>query len=103
MKLHGFEIQWKYDRDNACLHQDISLEMLLKLVKVFGQVIYYSLSAPSSVGVDIEAEQRFERCNLCFIELEKVKRHLPDLSRKGGSIAKSAQELNLVLQEVSCG
>ncbi|KAG9137363.1 hypothetical protein Leryth_017702 [Lithospermum erythrorhizon] len=83
-------------------HQDISLEMLLKLAKVFGQVIYSSLSAQSSVGVDIEAEQRLERCNLCFIELEKVKRCLPDLSRRGGSIAKSAQELNLVLQEVSC-
>ncbi|GAA0160989.1 hypothetical protein LIER_17414 [Lithospermum erythrorhizon] len=84
-------------------HQDISLVMLLKLAKVFGQVIYSSLSAPSSVGVDIEAEQRLERCNLCFIELAKVKRCLPDLSRRGGSISKSAQELNLVLQEVSCG
>ena len=32
--------------------------MLLKLVRVFGSVIYSSISAPSSVGVDIEAEQR---------------------------------------------
>ncbi|KAL2545679.1 Katanin p80 WD40 repeat-containing subunit B1-like protein [Forsythia ovata] len=82
-------------------HKDISLEMLIKLVRVFGSVIYSSLSAPSSVGVDIEAEQRLERCNMCFVELEKVKRCLPLLSRRGGSIAKSAQELNLALQEVS--
>ncbi|EYU24724.1 hypothetical protein MIMGU_mgv1a015220mg [Erythranthe guttata] len=82
-------------------HQDIALDMLLKLVRVFGSVIYSSLSAPSSVGVDIEAEQRLERCNLCYTELEKVKRSLPHLSRKGGSIAKSAHELNLALQEVS--
>ncbi|XP_057962663.1 katanin p80 WD40 repeat-containing subunit B1 homolog KTN80.4 [Malania oleifera] len=81
-------------------HLGISLEMLLKLVRVFGSVIYSSLSASSSVGVDIEAEQRLERCNLCFIELEKVKRCLPALSRRGGSVAKSAQELNLALQEV---
>ncbi|KAL2518576.1 Transducin/WD40 repeat-like superfamily protein [Abeliophyllum distichum] len=81
-------------------HKDISLEMLIKLVRVFGSVIYSSLSAPSSVGVDIEAEQRLERCNMCFVELEKVKRCLPLLSRRGGSIAKSAQELNLALQEV---
>lgn len=40
-------------------HQDIALDMLLKLVRVFGYVIYSSLSAPSSVGIDIEAEQRF--------------------------------------------
>ncbi|KAL8535764.1 hypothetical protein ACS0TY_011417 [Phlomoides rotata] len=82
-------------------HQDIALDMLLKLVRVFGSVIYSSLSAPSSVGVDIEAEQRLERCNLCYVELEKVKCCLPVLSRRGGSIAKSAHELNLALQEVS--
>ncbi|CAI9785536.1 unnamed protein product [Fraxinus pennsylvanica] len=82
-------------------HKDISLEMLIKLVRVFGLMIYSSLSAQSSVGVDIEAEQRLERCNTCFVELEKVKRCLPLLSRRGGSISKSAQELNLALKEVS--
>ncbi|CAI9755273.1 unnamed protein product [Fraxinus pennsylvanica] len=81
-------------------HKDISLEMLIKLVRVFGSVIYSSLSAQSSVGVDIEAEQRLERCNMCFVELEKVKRCLPLLTRRGGSIAKSAQELNLALKEL---
>jgi len=40
-------------------HQDISLSMLLKLVKVFGSLIYTSLSTPTSVGVDIEAEKRY--------------------------------------------
>ncbi|XP_022957041.1 katanin p80 WD40 repeat-containing subunit B1 homolog [Cucurbita moschata] len=78
---------------------DISMEMLVKLVRTFGSVIYSTLSATSSVGVNIEAEQRLERCNICFIELEKVKRCLPALIRKRGSVAKSAQELNLALQE----
>lgn len=32
--------------------------MLVKLVRVFGSVIYSAVSASSSVGVDIEAEQR---------------------------------------------
>lgn len=82
-------------------HQGLSLELLLKLVRVFGSVIYSSRQASASVGVDIEAEQRLERCNLCYVELEKVKRFLPDLTRRGGSIAKSAHELNLALQEVS--
>ncbi|KAL9324642.1 hypothetical protein ACSQ67_009499 [Phaseolus vulgaris] len=97
-------------------HQGISLEMLLKLVRIFGSVIYSTVSAPQPVGVDIEAEKRLERCNLCFPELEKVKRFLPSLSRicranftlfvvstcrRGGSIAKSAHELNLALQDVS--
>lgn len=80
-------------------HLRISLEMLLKLIKIFGSMIYSTISASSSVGVDIEAEQRLERCNLCFIELEKVKRWLPTLARRGGSVTKSAQELNLALQE----
>ncbi|KAF9587195.1 hypothetical protein IFM89_039584 [Coptis chinensis] len=78
----------------------ISLEMLLKLVKIFGSVIHSTLSASTSVGVDIQAEQRHERCNQCFIELTKVKHYLPSLTRWGGSVAKSAHELNLVLQEV---
>lgn len=41
-------------------HQDLSLDILLKLVRVFGSVIYSSLSVSSSVGVDIEAEQRYD-------------------------------------------
>lgn len=86
---------------NLDRHQNISLNMLLKLVKVFGSVIYSSISAPASVGVDIEAEQRMERYNLCFVELEKVKNWLPAFTRRGGSIAKSSQELSLALQDVS--
>ncbi|XP_074581358.1 katanin p80 WD40 repeat-containing subunit B1 homolog KTN80.3-like [Curcuma longa] len=82
-------------------HLSVSLEMLLKLVRIFGPVICSTLSAaPSSVGVDLQAEQRLDRCNLCFIELEKIKQKIPSLTRKGGSIAKTAQELNLALQEV---
>ncbi|XP_077231381.1 katanin p80 WD40 repeat-containing subunit B1 homolog KTN80.4-like isoform X2 [Tasmannia lanceolata] len=84
---------------NMDRHICISLEMLVKLVRIFGPVIHATLSASSSVGVDLQAEQRLERCNLCFIELEKVKRSLPSLTR-GGSAAKSAQELSLALQEV---
>ncbi|XP_071692470.1 katanin p80 WD40 repeat-containing subunit B1 homolog KTN80.3-like [Rutidosis leptorrhynchoides] len=82
-------------------HGVLSLELLLKLVRVFGSVIYSSLQASSPVGVDIEAEQRLERCNLCYLELEKIKRSLPILTRRGGTVAKSAHELTLALQEVS--
>ncbi|XP_071702027.1 katanin p80 WD40 repeat-containing subunit B1 homolog KTN80.4-like isoform X2 [Rutidosis leptorrhynchoides] len=82
-------------------HGVLSLELLLKLVRVFGSVIYSSLQASSSVGVDIEAEQRLERCNLCYLELEKIKRSLPLLTRRGGSVAKSAHELTIALQEFS--
>lgn len=82
-------------------HLCVSLEMLLKLVKIFGPVIHSTLSAGSSVGVDLQAEQRLERCNLCFIEFEKVKQCFLPLTRRGGSIAKSAHELNLALREVA--
>ncbi|KAG9442033.1 hypothetical protein H6P81_017887 [Aristolochia fimbriata] len=85
---------------NTERHTYISLEMLLKLVRIFGPVIRTTLSASLPVGVDLQAEQRLERCNLCFIELEKVKHNLPYLKRRGGSVAKFAQELNLALQEV---
>lgn len=37
----------------------MSLEMLLKLVAVFGPVIRSTVSASPAVGVDLQAEQRF--------------------------------------------
>ncbi|XP_068639728.1 katanin p80 WD40 repeat-containing subunit B1 homolog KTN80.4-like [Aristolochia californica] len=77
----------------------ISLETLLKLVKTFGPVIYSTMSATSSVGVDLEAEQRYERCKQCFTQLQKLKQILPSLTRRGGLLAKSAMELNLALLE----
>ncbi|XWS18331.1 hypothetical protein CRYUN_Cryun32bG0034800 [Craigia yunnanensis] len=40
-------------------HVNISLEMLLKLVAVFGPMIRSTVSAPRGVGVDLHAEQRF--------------------------------------------
>ncbi|KAF3485869.1 hypothetical protein F2Q69_00056502 [Brassica cretica] len=82
-------------------HLSVSLDLLLKLVRMYGSPIYSSLSAPASVGVDIEAEQRIERYSRCFVELEKVKACLPSLSRRGGLVAKSVLELNLAFQEVS--
>ncbi|XP_010547296.1 PREDICTED: katanin p80 WD40 repeat-containing subunit B1 homolog isoform X2 [Tarenaya hassleriana] len=78
---------------------NVSLEMLLKLVAVFGPVIRSTVSAPRIVGVDLHAEQRLEICRSCFEELQKVQKILPVLSRRGGLISRKAQELNLVLQE----
>ncbi|XP_057513549.1 katanin p80 WD40 repeat-containing subunit B1 homolog KTN80.1-like isoform X2 [Actinidia eriantha] len=80
-------------------HANISLEMLLKLVAVFGPVVRSTISAPKSVGVDLHAEQRLECCNQCFIQLQKVQKILPVLIRRGGLLAKCAQELNLVIQQ----
>ncbi|KAK3143357.1 hypothetical protein QOZ80_4AG0299350 [Eleusine coracana subsp. coracana] len=82
-------------------HLAVSLELLVKLIRTFGPVIHSTVSAgPSSVGVDLQAEQRRERCNLCFIELEKVKTKIPLLTRRKGAVANAAQELTLVFQEV---
>lgn len=39
-------------------HVNVSLEMLLKLVAVFGTMIRSTVSARRSVGVDLHAEQR---------------------------------------------
>ncbi|ESQ40784.1 hypothetical protein EUTSA_v10012683mg [Eutrema salsugineum] len=82
-------------------HLSVCLDLLLKLVRMYGSQIYSSLSAPSSVGVDIEAEQRMERYSRCFVELEKIKACLPSLARRGGLVAKTIHELNLTFQEVS--
>ncbi|CAN8298741.1 unnamed protein product [Cochlearia groenlandica] len=86
---------------NTDRHLSVCLDLLLKLVRMYGLQIYSSLSAPSSVGVDIEAEQRMERYSRCFVELEKIKACLPSLERRGGLVAKTIHELNLIFQEVS--
>ncbi|KAL2627236.1 hypothetical protein AAZX31_07G177000 [Glycine max] len=80
-------------------HVKVSLDMLLKLVAVFGPTVRSTISAPPSVGVDLHAEQRRECSNQCFMQLQKIRLILPILIRRGGLLAKSAQELNLVLQQ----
>ncbi|KAK4271465.1 hypothetical protein QN277_020159 [Acacia crassicarpa] len=81
-------------------HVKLSLDLQLKLVSVFGPTIHSTIRAPPSVGVDLHAEQRREYCNQCFLQLQKVQQILPLLiSRRGGLLARSAQELNLVLQQ----
>ncbi|KAE8733229.1 Transducin/WD40 repeat-like superfamily protein isoform 2 [Hibiscus syriacus] len=62
-------------------HVNISLDMLLKLVAVFGPMIHSTVSAPRGVGVDLHAEQRRECCNQCFIQLQKNQKLLPPLVR----------------------
>lgn len=42
-----------------CRHATVSLEMLLKLVAVFGPVIRSTISARPAVGVNLQAEQRY--------------------------------------------
>lgn len=79
-------------------HVKMSLEMLLKLVAAFGPTIRSTISAPPAVGVDLHQEQRIESCKQCFGQLQQIPAVLPALARRGGSLAKSALELSLVLQ-----
>ncbi|CAM8989583.1 unnamed protein product [Rhodiola kirilowii] len=79
-------------------HTTVSLDLLLKLVAVFGSMIFATASAPPSVGVDLHADERREWCNQCFAQLQNIQQTLPSLIRRGGAVARSAQELNLVLQ-----
>ncbi|CAH2047867.1 unnamed protein product [Thlaspi arvense] len=77
---------------------NVGLEMLLKLVAVFGTVVQSTVTARRSVGVDLHAEERLQICQSCSAELQKIQKILPLLTRRGGLIARKAQELNLVLQ-----
>ncbi|XP_010905604.1 katanin p80 WD40 repeat-containing subunit B1 homolog KTN80.4 isoform X1 [Elaeis guineensis] len=81
-------------------HLIVALEMLLELVKIFGPVIHSTMSASSLVGVDLQAEQRLERCSNCFNHLEKIKQMLPSLIRREGLLGRHAQELNLFLLDL---
>ncbi|KAK1325157.1 hypothetical protein QJS10_CPA01g02332 [Acorus calamus] len=64
---------------NTERHISISLEMLLKLVKIFGPVISSTTSASLSVGVDLQAERRRDLCSQCFAQLQKIKQNLQSL------------------------
>ncbi|AQK99977.1 Transducin/WD40 repeat-like superfamily protein [Zea mays] len=78
----------------------VSLEMLLDLIKIFGPVIHSALSANLGVGVDIQAEQRLQRCSRCFNHLQKIQQSLNPLILRGGQTAQLAQELSLSLQDL---
>ncbi|RVX08485.1 Katanin p80 WD40 repeat-containing subunit B1-like [Vitis vinifera] len=62
-------------------HANLSLDMLLKLVSVFGPVIHSAISAPPAIGVNLQAEHRRECCNQCFIQLQKIQKNLPVIIR----------------------
>lgn len=80
-------------------HGNVSLELLLKLVAVFGPVVRSAVSARPSVGVDLHAEERIQCCRQCFAYLQDIQKTLPALIRRGGLLAKGALQLNLLLQE----
>ncbi|CAA0817928.1 Transducin/WD40 repeat-like superfamily protein [Striga hermonthica] len=80
-------------------HASVSLEMLLKLVAVFGTVVRTTVSGPRAVGVNLHAEERLECCKQCYSHLQNVQKILPDLVKRGGTVARYAQQLNLVLQQ----
>ncbi|XP_038690637.1 katanin p80 WD40 repeat-containing subunit B1 homolog KTN80.3-like isoform X2 [Tripterygium wilfordii] len=75
-------------------HTKISMDMLLKLVAVFGPVIRSTMSAPPAVGIDLQAEQRRECCNQCFIQLQKIQKILPLLVSDAGQ---NCRRLDIVL------
>ncbi|KAF9672294.1 hypothetical protein SADUNF_Sadunf11G0026400 [Salix dunnii] len=77
-------------------HANISLEMLLKLVAVFGPVIRSAVSSPPVVGVDLHAEQRRECCNQCFAQLQKIQQILPALARQAFYFTLDHKKLSLV-------
>ncbi|CAO2197389.1 unnamed protein product [Urochloa humidicola] len=81
-------------------HATVSLEMLLDLIKIFGPVIHSTLSANSGVGVNLQAEQRLQRCTRCFNHLQKIQQVLHPLIMRGGQPAQLAQELSLSLQDL---
>ncbi|CAH9112258.1 unnamed protein product [Cuscuta epithymum] len=80
-------------------HANVSLEILLKLVAIFGPVVRSAVSARPSVGVDLHAEERIECCRQCLAHLQIIQNSIPTLMRRGGLLAKSAHQLNLVLQQ----
>ncbi|XP_057537542.1 katanin p80 WD40 repeat-containing subunit B1 homolog KTN80.2-like isoform X2 [Amaranthus tricolor] len=80
-------------------HVKMSLELLLKFVACFGPTIRSTISAPPAVGVDLHQEERIACCKESFIQLQQIQGLLPALARKGGSLARFAMQLNLVLQD----
>ncbi|XP_020589436.1 katanin p80 WD40 repeat-containing subunit B1 homolog [Phalaenopsis equestris] len=88
--LHGL-VNSKTER-----HIIVSLEMLFDLVKIFGQLVSSTISASSFVGVDLHAEERFQRCKQCHNHLERIKQILPSVIGRGGIVAKHAEELNML-------
>ncbi|XLU58319.1 hypothetical protein S245_052967, partial [Arachis hypogaea] len=62
-------------------HVKLSLDMLLKLVAVFGPTIRATISTPPSIGVDLHREKRLECYNQCFKELQMIQMIIPILIR----------------------
>ncbi|CAK9232236.1 unnamed protein product [Sphagnum jensenii] len=77
-----------------------ALSLLMKLINTFGPVIHTTRTSAPSLGVDLQAEQRLERCVMCYHELQTVGHCLLPLMRRGGEIASLTKELRSALERV---
>ncbi|KAE8715168.1 Katanin p80 WD40 repeat-containing subunit B1-like protein [Hibiscus syriacus] len=59
----------------------------------------FSVLLPVLIGLLDSKMERRECCSQCYMQLQKIQNLLPALVRRGGTVARCAQELNLVLQE----
>ncbi|CAF1837823.1 unnamed protein product [Brassica oleracea var. botrytis] len=80
----------------------VSLEMLLKLVAVFGTVVQSTVSARRSVGVDIHAEERLQICQSCSAELQKIQKILPLLTSSSDTITPGSDSRPLRITFKQC-
>ncbi|XP_024522849.1 katanin p80 WD40 repeat-containing subunit B1 homolog [Selaginella moellendorffii] len=81
-------------------HVMISIAFTSMLVTNFGHVISDAVSTSPTLGVDLQAEKRFGRCDACFKELQLLKQGLKPFLRKSGELGKAALDLNLALDRM---
>eukprot|EP00238_Polyblepharides_amylifera_P000166 CAMPEP_0196573322 /NCGR_PEP_ID=MMETSP1081-20130531/3235_1 /TAXON_ID=36882 /ORGANISM="Pyramimonas amylifera, Strain CCMP720" /LENGTH=893 /DNA_ID=CAMNT_0041890983 /DNA_START=174 /DNA_END=2855 /DNA_ORIENTATION=- len=71
-----------------------SMRVAKGIVTAFGELIQSTRSAsPFSVGVDLTAETRLERCAACYKNLVSLRPRLEVLMKRGGDVAVRAKDL----------
>eukprot|EP00898_Chlorokybus_atmophyticus_P002757 jgi/Chlat1/3482/Chrsp23S08820 len=70
------------------------------LLNSFGSVISSTRYASPSVGVDLMAEARLERCTSCHESFIAMQAQLERLSRQGGELSKEAKKLLASIKEI---
>eukprot|EP00271_Cylindrocystis_brebissonii_P019290 TRINITY_DN5825_c0_g1_i2.p1 TRINITY_DN5825_c0_g1~~TRINITY_DN5825_c0_g1_i2.p1 ORF type:complete len:142 (-),score=32.06 TRINITY_DN5825_c0_g1_i2:888-1313(-) len=76
------------------------LSVVASLLASFGDVIQSTRAAKVSPFVDIQAEQRRERCTACSQGFQAVAKQLAELVRKGGTSASRAKELYNAIEKL---
>ncbi|KAG1688799.1 Katanin p80 WD40 repeat-containing subunit B1 [Nymphon striatum] len=88
-------VQSKYES-----YMNVGCESLKIVLKNFGSVIKSTINAPPSIGVDLQREERYNKCKACYNLLLSIKTFILKRQTMQGKLGQTFRELHNLMQSL---